>query len=294
VTTFAQGTVAANGLEFHYLEAGEGPLVLLLHGFPDNAHTWSHQLAALAEAGFHGVAPFMRGYPPTDIPVDGRYDLEALAADIAGLVEALGDGPAYVAGHDWGGIATTAAMAYRPDHLRAAAVMATNHPVRFLSFTEHPEQVQHAFHFWFFQVNGWADAAVRHNDLALVDHLWSFWSPSLTDPDHIAQVKATLRVPGAVEAALGYYRAFIATSYDPPEPEKLFGPYSVPTLSIWGSDDPPLAIAIGEEDHFTGGYQRALIEGAGHFAHREAPSEVSRLLVDWFASCEARSEAALT
>src|SRR5919112_1132686 len=95
--------VHANGIEFGYLEAGEGPLVLLLHGFPDDAHTWSAQMDGLAGAGYRAVAPFMRGYPPTGPAPDGRYDAEVLGADVAGLVEALGDGsPAFVVGHDWG------------------------------------------------------------------------------------------------------------------------------------------------------------------------------------------------
>src|SRR3954451_22130917 len=94
-----QGTIRANDLDFAYLEAGEGPLVLLLHGFPDDAWTWSHQLPALAAAGYRAVAPFLRGYAPPSIPADGRYDATALAGDVAALVEALGDGPAFVVGN---------------------------------------------------------------------------------------------------------------------------------------------------------------------------------------------------
>src|SRR5947209_18552057 len=101
-----QGTIRANGLEFAYVEQGDGPLVLLLHGFPDNALTWDRVAPVLADAGYRTVAPFMRGYPPTAQPADGRYDPAALAADIAGLVDALNGGePAFVVGHDWGAIA---------------------------------------------------------------------------------------------------------------------------------------------------------------------------------------------
>src|SRR5437762_4904132 len=105
-----QGTVRAGGVEFAYLEQGDGPLVLLLHGFPDNALTWDRVASALAGAGYRTVAPFMRGYPPTELPSDGRYDAAALADDVAELIDELGDGgPAFVVGHDWGAFATYAA-----------------------------------------------------------------------------------------------------------------------------------------------------------------------------------------
>jgi pimeloyl-ACP methyl ester carboxylesterase len=274
-----QSTVRANGIRFGYLEAGEGPLALLLHGFPDNAHTWSHQLAALAGAGYHAVAPFMRGYAPTEIPADGRYDMGALAGDVAGLVDALGDGPADVVGHDWGAVATTAAMALAPEHLRAAVIIAATHPARLRAVTEDPHQIQHVFHFWFFQAAGLAERALQHDDFALVDHLWRFWSPGLDDREHVAQVKRTsLAAPGAPEAVLGYYRALLALGA---EHREVFQPYSVPTLAIWGGDDLPGRLAAGEEASFTAGYRRELVPGAGHFVHRESPEQVSRLIVDW-------------
>ena len=99
---------------FTYLEAGKGPLVLLLHGFPDNAHTWSNQIEPLADAGYRVVAPYLRGYPPTEIPADGRYDLTALANDVHELIGALGGEPAHVIGHDWGAATTYATMAMFP------------------------------------------------------------------------------------------------------------------------------------------------------------------------------------
>src|SRR3954464_2707270 len=99
-------TVATPALEFGVLEAGTGPLALCLHGFPDSAHTWRHLLPALADAGFHAVAPFMRGYAPTAVPGDGAYQTGALATDANALHEALGgDADAVLIGHDWGAAA---------------------------------------------------------------------------------------------------------------------------------------------------------------------------------------------
>ncbi len=96
-------TVRANDLEFGLLEAGSGPLALCLHGFPDSAHTWEHLLPALAGAGFHAVAPFMRGYAPSAVPADGAYQVGALVADAVALHQVLdGDGDAVLIGHDRG------------------------------------------------------------------------------------------------------------------------------------------------------------------------------------------------
>jgi pimeloyl-ACP methyl ester carboxylesterase len=94
--------VRANGLDFAYVEQGEGPLVLLLHGFPDTAMSWGHQIPALAAAGYRAVAPYLRGYSPTEIPRDGFYDKATLATDVAELIRALGGGPAHLIGQDWG------------------------------------------------------------------------------------------------------------------------------------------------------------------------------------------------
>src|SRR6266550_5467475 len=110
-TEIRERSVEANGLQFACLESGDGPLVLLLHGFPDIASTWSQVIPVLTDSGYRVVAPFMRGYPPTDIPHDGRYDPAALGDDAAGLVNGLNDGePAFVVGHDWGALATYAAI----------------------------------------------------------------------------------------------------------------------------------------------------------------------------------------
>jgi pimeloyl-ACP methyl ester carboxylesterase len=282
-----QGTVTANGIEFAYIEAGDGPLVLLLHGFPDDARTYEHQMEALAGAGYRAVAPFMRGYPPTQPAPDGRYDSEALAADVAGLVEALGDGPAYVVGNDWGGIATHAASALHPEAVRRAVVINIGHPATFLATLTHPHQVHHIFHFWFFQLGEIATAAVRVNDLAFVDYLWDYWSgPGHEDREHVERVKReTLAPEGALEAALSYYPSLIdLPTARPDAAARMQGQIGVPTLTIFGDHDPPRELSEGEHVHFSGDHRLELVEGAGHFVHRERPDAVNRLILEWFGS----------
>jgi pimeloyl-ACP methyl ester carboxylesterase len=117
--------VRANDLEFGLLEAGSGPLALCLHGFPDTAHTWERLLPVLAGAGFHAVAPFMRGYAPSAVPADGAYQVGALVADAVALHQVLdGDGDAVLVGHDWGAEAAYGAAAYAPDRWRRVVTLA--------------------------------------------------------------------------------------------------------------------------------------------------------------------------
>jgi pimeloyl-ACP methyl ester carboxylesterase len=280
----AQRTVEANGIEFGYVEAGEGPLALLLHGFPDNAWTYEHQLDPLAAAGYRAVAPFMRGYAPTQIPLDERYDAEALAGDVAGLVRALGEESAYVIGNDWGGIATYSAMALHPDVVRRAVVINIGHPATFLPTLLNPRQVHHIFHFWFFQLEELAPPAVRHDDFAFLDYLWDYWSAEGHEyREHLDRVKReTLAGDGRLEAALGYYRALLSFPQTHPEAaERIQGKTRVPTLTIFGDEDPARELSEEEHVNFDAEYRLEIVEGAGHFVHREQPEEVNRLVVDW-------------
>src|ERR1700742_4651277 len=114
--------VDAGGLRMHIAEAGAGPLVLLLHGFPESWYSWRHQLGALAAAGFHAVAPNQRGYPGTDSPAEvGDYTTLHLVGDVVGLIGALGESTATVVGHDWGAPVAWHTALLRPDLVRGVA-----------------------------------------------------------------------------------------------------------------------------------------------------------------------------
>jgi pimeloyl-ACP methyl ester carboxylesterase len=116
----AQSSVQVNGIDFAYLEAGpaDGPLALCLHGFPDHAHTFSELLPALAGQGWHAVAPWMRGYPPTGQAPDGRYQSATLAQDAVTLMDEFGRGTdSVMIGHDWGAVAASEAAVLAPDRI---------------------------------------------------------------------------------------------------------------------------------------------------------------------------------
>ena len=120
--------VKANGISFTCLEEGEGPLVLLVHGFPDTAHSWDLVRPQLAAAGFRAVSPFTRGYAPTELAPDGDYRMEALADDVVALIDALGAGSAIVVGHDWGSPAAHGAAIKAPGKVRMMVTVAIPHP----------------------------------------------------------------------------------------------------------------------------------------------------------------------
>lgn len=282
------GRVEANGLTFHYLEAGSGPLVLCLHGFPDNAHTYSELLPALASAGFRGVAPFMRGYAPTSPAPDGRYQAVLLAQDAIALIAALGDGRAFVVGHDWGATAAYGAAALAPERIMRMVTIGAAHPaaVRGDLATRY-ERHKGVWHAYFFQMP-FAEQVVAANDFAFLEDWWRDASPELDPALVIERVKATFRHPGVVTAALNYYRhTFHPANRDPalqPLQERVSAaPTSVPTLAVHGTRDRPgrLEAFEGMDDLFVKGLEKVVYPGAGHFVHLERPSDVNRRIVEF-------------
>ena len=279
--------IHANGLKFAYLEQGEGQLVILLHGFPDTAHTWSHQMPALAAAGYRVVAPFLRGYPPTDIAQNGYYDKASLASDVVALIGALSGGaPVHLVGQDWGAIITYAVLAAHPELVRRAVVMAVPHPAEVNKSLLLPQHVQRSFHWWFFQLPDLPERALAENDFAFIDYLWTYWtSPGYSDTAHIASIKQMLKQPGALASTLGYYRAMFDKQQMDPALESLRlameQKISVPTLALCGADDLRAELMTDQAQYFSGDYRFDLVSGAGHFLHREQPAEVTRLVIDW-------------
>jgi pimeloyl-ACP methyl ester carboxylesterase len=280
-----EGSIEANGLRFSYVEEGDGPLVLLLHGFPDNALSWDRIMPPLAGAGYRAVAPYTRGYSPSEAPADGRYDPAARADDVAGLIDTLGGGePAFVVGHDWGASATYATIVFHPEKVRRAVTISIGPPGGTLRIFERPELLHYAFHFWLFQLPVFAEVAVRANDFAMIDYLWNLWSPGLEDGDHIKRVKETLASPNAVEQALGYYRAMMQFTMSHPElaQRMLSEPLSVPTMLVVGDNEASL-FGSSEDDakFFSADFRLEVVTGAGHFVQREQPEVLSRLIIEW-------------
>jgi len=279
--------IIANGQEFVYLSAGTGPKVLLLHGFPDLATTWSSQMDALAQAGYCAIAPYLRGYHPNPIQAGAFYDKATLVQDLACLIEALGDGePLFFIGQDWGAIIGYALCAARPDLIKKAVLMAVPHPAIVARHLLDPKHVQRSFHWWFFQQADFPEQALMADDMAFIDFLWRDWcAPGYEDRDHIQAVKACLREPGVLPATLAYYRAMFNPQRADPALASLRADMgrtiTVPTLALCGAQDLRAELMVAQEPYFSGGYAYQEIPHAGHFLHREQPAAVNRLLLDW-------------
>jgi pimeloyl-ACP methyl ester carboxylesterase len=284
------GSVKANGVNFSFLEMGEGPLVLCLHGFPDHARSFRHQLPTLAAAGFRAVAPYMRGYAPTEVPPEGPYQSAALAHDAIALTEALGYDAATLFGHDWGAVAAYGAAITAPERVTKLITVAVPPGAGiFEAFVTNPEQQRRSWYMFFFQMP-FADDAVAYNDFAFIERIWQEWSPGWRYPkEEMDSLKETFRKPGVLAAALAYYRHTLNPANHLPAlaatQDRMFGgdPIAVPALYIHGQRDGCLGVELTEgiERLFTRGLKKAIVAGAGHFVHQEKPEEVNRLVVDF-------------
>jgi pimeloyl-ACP methyl ester carboxylesterase len=279
----------ANGIDFTCLEAGEGPLLLALHGFPDIATTWRHQVPALVERGYRVVAPYMRGYAPTSAAPDGRYQIAALGRDVAGLIDALGEPRATLLGHDWGALASYGAALFAPEKIERMATVAIPYgPGLLTAYLDNYAQTRRSWYIFFFQQE-LADFAVANDDFAFIDRLWSEWSPDWTAPAEVLrEVKDTLAEPGVLQAALGYYRSTLRADLQDPalaEDTAKFAvtPITVPTFWIHGLNDGCMGVEVGEgmEAACTAGFDKLIVEGAGHFVHQEKPELFNEALLGW-------------
>ncbi len=264
--------VTANGLRFAYLEQGAGPLVLFLHGFPDTAYTWERVLPEVAAAGFRAVAPFQRGYHPTEIPPDGPFDTGTLGTDTLELIGALGEQQAIVVGHDWGASAAYSAAALGPERVKLLVTLAIPHP-RSIAVT--PMNIWRLRHFVPLRRRG-AAAKIRAGNFAYLDELVHRWSPTWKSipADETARVKQAFAQPGSLEAACAYYR-YISPIMPPSHRVAI----RVPTVTFAGEHDLVSPRAFEKARHcFTGSYEVVQVPG-GHFMHREHPDVFTRELV---------------
>jgi pimeloyl-ACP methyl ester carboxylesterase len=286
--SITEGRLTANDVELAYFEAGAGPLALCLHGFPDSPHTWRYLLPALADAGFHAVAPFLRGYAPSAVPADGRYQTAAIALDAIGIHEQLGgDGDAVIIGHDWGAMATYIAANEAPERWKRVVTMAVPPAGAvaggFLTY----KQLQRSWYMFFFQ-HALSDMVVGMNDLSFIDDLWADWSPGYDASVDLPHVKDCLRDPANLQAALGYYRATLSgVGVDPAldaVQNKGNEVTTQPTLYLHGRTDGCMGLEVAEMAAAfltSPGSRMDVVDGAGHFLHVERPDHVNGLILDF-------------
>lgn len=280
-------TLDADGLSFGILEMGTGPLALCLHGFPDSAHTWRHLLPVLADAGFHAVAPFMRGYSPTGVPNDGCYSLGALAHDAVAIHDAVGgDDHAVLIGHDWGAEAAYVAAAFAPDRWRTLVAMSAPPPALDAVLLRDYEQLKNFFYHYALLTPD-AEELVSGDGMAFLDRLWAEWSPGYDADEDLRLVKECLASPVNLSAAIGYYRAELAGG---PECDRYAASDAAvgrmpphPALYLHGRSDGCIRVDLIRDvlEHLAPRSRAQIVEHAGHFLQLERPAEVNELILDW-------------
>ncbi|ALG11502.1 alpha/beta fold hydrolase [Kibdelosporangium phytohabitans] len=277
--------VTANGIDFAYVEHGDGPLALLLHGMAETPRVFRHLMPVLAEAGYRAVAPAMRGYAPTQVPPEGSMKLADLIADANALHDELGgDENAVIIGTDWGAYTTWGAATAAPERW-AKVVAAGIPPLRFMRPLD-PEMIHKLGHFFFFQM-GVADQIVRQDDFAYFDWQWRYWSGTKPGADLASDLEAgknALREPENLRMALEAYRQNfpIATfGTDRWEAGPLLAELPAqPTLYLHGTEDPSvdaktLADIVAA---LPPGSDGVMLDGVGHFPFIESPEEVNELV----------------
>jgi pimeloyl-ACP methyl ester carboxylesterase len=284
--------VHAGGTRFHVVEAGDGPLVLLLHGFPQFWWTWRHQLESLPAAGFRAVAVDLRGYGGSDKPPRG-YDLPTLAADATGLIRALGETGAIVVGHDWGGLlAWTMAVLDRKSVHRLVTVSAP-HPLRLRSsLLTDPFGQLRASRTLGFQLPLLPERRLTRHQASLVGSLLDDWSgPGWPDAETSRTYREAFRIPAVAHCALEYHRWFGRSQVRPDGmryARAMRTEIEAPTLQLHGALDRCILprTAQGSSRYVAAPYRWRLLEGAGHFPHEEIPDVFDTELLGWLADPE--------
>jgi pimeloyl-ACP methyl ester carboxylesterase len=285
--------VSANGTRFHAVESGEGPLVLLLHGFPEYWWTWRRQLPSLAEGGFRAVAVDLRGYGGSDKPPRG-YDLVTAASDAAGLIRSLGEANAVVAGHDWGGLIAWTLATYFPKVVRRIAVVSVAHPLRMrAAVLASPFGRGRRSGFALgFQLPVLPERQLVRGSGSRVGEMLSSWSrPGWPDEQTEWNYRAAMCLPSVAHCALEYHRWFMRSILRPDGlryARRMGAPVQAPTLHLHGSLDScvlPRA-ARGSGRYVEAPYRWRLLDGAGHFPHEELPERFDAELRSWLADPE--------
>ncbi len=275
-------TADVGEITMSYATAGDGPPVILLHGFPENSHSYRYQLPALAEAGYRAIAPDLRGYGETDAPEGvAEYAFPKLVGDIVGLISALGEESAHIVGHDWGGSIAWALAANAPNLVRSLTILNSPHPVASAEARQLPDQQQKSWYMLLFQFEGVAEEWLVKDDFAnFRSFVFDPAPPGTFAPEDKALFCDALARPGRMTAALNYYRANI-----PPEnwlkPPPEFPPITVPTTILWGDSDPYMGSVLLDltVKKVTGPLTVELLPGVGHWVQQQVPDAVNTHLL---------------
>jgi pimeloyl-ACP methyl ester carboxylesterase len=281
--TWQHHDILTNGVRLHYVTQGKGPLIVLLHGFPEFWYSWRYQIPFLADAGYQVVAPDLRGYNDSDKP-RGGYDIPTLLRDIVGLIKGLGQKKAIIVGHDWGGVLAWAFAISYPSLTERLIVLNAPHPAAFQRELRTWKQLRKSWYAFAFQIPWLPEYMLGRNHAALITSMISTAAVQKTafPPEVLEHFRVAMSKPGALHASINYYRSIFH------HPFKMLGEKNtkqqimIPTLLIWGEQDIALDIAL------TQGLERWVpeisvkrIPTSGHWVQQEQPEQVNRYIQDF-------------
>ena len=266
------GRVDVDGVGIEYDVTGEGPPVVLLHGFPDSGRLWRHQVPALAAAGFQVIVPDLRGYGRSDKPeAVADYSMQLLAGDVMAVLADQGVERAHVVGHDWGAALAWALASFAPGTVDHLVVLSVGHPA---TFRRTPRQREKSWYMLLFQFPGIAERWLTEDD-------WLNFRTWAGHPD-ADQVITELQATGSLTPGLNWYRANV-----PPEswvsPPPQLPPVQVPTMGVWSTEDPALTETqmTDSAENVAASWRYERLEGPGHWVQLDAPDQVNALLLDF-------------
>jgi pimeloyl-ACP methyl ester carboxylesterase len=278
--------VKVDGIRMHYVSKGKGRLLLLLHGFPDFWYVWRVQIPTLAKH-YHVVAPDLRGYNETDKPAGvDSYRLNLLAGDVLGLIHALGEERAFVAGHDWGGAIAWSLASFNPEAVEKLVVLNAPHPNAYTMKTSGSfRQLQKSWYVFFFQMREIPEEVLSHNDYFFLKSMLtrSFSKKGVLKEGELQEYVKAWSKPGALTAALNYYRANMSPHTLFLRKTPAFPKVKSPTLGLWGEQDAALSAELfaDSREFVDAQYGVRRFPEAGHWVQLEEPNLVNRHIRDF-------------
>ncbi len=269
-------------VELAYHDVGDGPLVILLHGFPDTAYTWKDTQTVLKDAGYRSIALYLRGYFPSAIPADGDYSLATLVSDVMSLVEKLGYKKCILVGHDWGAMITYAAALLHPNIVTNIVTLAIPPPK--VSHTNLRERIARPHNIYL----GWGKIAhwwVKRKEHKALDFFYRQWSPNwLVPQQHMEHIKQAFSLPERTASAVDYYAAPMGKEVE----GIINAPITQPALIIYGLDEPKVRhnMFAKAESALTESSVVSAFKKVGHWPHRESPTEFHQELIKFLVSNE--------
>lgn len=279
-------SVAANGLTFEVAAAGSGDrLALCLHGFPEHAYSWRHQVPLLVELGYRVWAPNLRGYGETDAPLGiAAYQLDVLVDDVAALIAASGAREVTLIAHDWGGMLAWTLAMRQPELLHRLVVCNLPHPACFLREIKRPRQFVRSWYMLFFQLPWLPEALLGMNGAARIGTMLrgSTHHPAIFPDDVIDLYRRNAARPGRLTAMLNWYRALLRGGGWRGVTARRYPVITTPTLLIWGDADVALSVhTIDGTNQYVADLTVQVLPGVSHWVQQETPEAVNAALKAW-------------